>query len=123
VSAAFADHAGDVFMGAPVFARKLFISARLLQRIEVCALHVFDDGELERLRVRRFDEHDRNVMQARPLRGAPAPLPRDDLIHVFRSTERAHHDGLDDAALLDGHGKLIELDIREVAARIARIGT
>src|ERR1700722_9438121 len=56
-----------------------------------------------------------------PLRPPPAALASDDLVSVRHAGNGPHHDGLDDSALLDGSGELIELPIVEPLARIARI--
>ena len=98
------------------------IAGRLFERIEVGALHVLDDGEFERLRVGRLDHDDRHVVQAGALRRAPAPLAGDDLELVRRAAHGAHDDRLDDAALADRGGQLVEFGLGEGAARIARIG-
>ena len=97
------------------------VAGRLLDRIEVGALHVLDDGEFERLHVGRLDDRDRHLVQAGALRRAPAPLAGDDLV-VVRRAGCAHHDRLDDAALLDRLGELVEFGLGEIAARVARIG-
>jgi hypothetical protein len=41
-------------MGALVFARELFISARLFERVEIGALNILDDGELDCLCIGRL---------------------------------------------------------------------
>ena len=87
MAATFADHPGDIFMASVVFAREALISARLLQRIEIGTLHIFDNRELECFRVARFDHAHGHIVQASALRGAPAPFARDDLINVLRSTQ------------------------------------
>src|SRR6185369_6522363 len=46
----------------------------------------------------------------------------DDLVLIDGIAHRAHQDRLDDAALADRGGELVELGFREGAARIARIG-
>ena len=61
------------------------VAARLLDRVEVLALHVLDDRDLERLVVGDLDRHDRHVVQAGALRRAPAPLAGDDLEVVRRA--------------------------------------
>ena len=121
VAAALADDPGDVLVAVTVLARQRLIAAGLFQRIEIAALHVLDDGELERLAVGRFERHDRNVVQAGALRRPPAPLAGDDLVGILRPAHRPHHDRLDDAALLDRCRQVIELRLGEMPARIARI--
>ena len=97
------------------------IAARLFDRVEVGALHVFDDGEFQRLPVGRFHHDDRHVVLIGALRRAPAPLAGDDLEAVV-ARGLAHDDRLDDAVLADRGGKLVELGVGKGAARVARIG-
>src|SRR4051794_33729359 len=122
VAAALADDLGNVVVTVIVLARESLITARLFQRIEVRALHVLDDRKLERFAIAYFEQYDRDIMQARALRRAPAPLACNDLIGVLRSGDRAHDHGLDDAAFLDRRRQIIELRFQKIAAWISRIG-
>jgi hypothetical protein len=61
-------------------------------------------------------------VQARDLRGTPAPFPGDDLEAILCALDRPHHDRLDHTVLLDRFGELGELSLGEFAARVARIG-
>ena len=123
MTAALADDLGDVVVTVAVFARQRLIARRLFQRIEIGALHVLDDGELECFAVARFERHDRYVVQPRALRRAPAPFAGDDLVGVLRPAHGTHDHRLDDAALPDRRGQIVELEVGKVAPRIARIGT
>ena len=60
------------------------IALRLFHRVEVFALHVLDDRDLERVAVADIDRHDRHLVQAGELRGAPAPFAGDDLEAILR---------------------------------------
>jgi hypothetical protein len=120
--AALADDLRDVVLAVVEFLHQRQVAGRLLDRIQVGALHVLDDGEFERLRVGRLHHRDRHLVQAGALRRAPAPLAGDDLEIVGLAAHAAHHDRLDDAALADRIGELVELGLAEGAARIARIG-
>ncbi len=122
MAAALADDLGDVFLAAFEFVGERVIALRLFQRIEVFALHVLDDRELQRVAVVDVDRDDRHLVQACGLRRAPAPLAGDDLEAVVRALHRTHHDRLDHAVLPDRVGKLGELGFRKRAARVARIG-
>src|SRR5207247_3174936 len=104
------------------FVRECVIALRLFYRIEVFALHVFDDRDLERIGVADIDRHDRHFVQPGDLRGAPASLTRDDLITILHAAYRTHHDRLDHAVLLDRVREFAELGIGKIAARVARIG-
>ena len=120
MASALADDLGDVFLRVTVFVGEREIAARFLQRIEIAALDVLDDRQFERFGVADVEHDDRNFMQARALRRAPAPLAGDDLVVV--GAARPHHDRLDDAALADRVGELRKLGIGKQFARIARIG-
>jgi hypothetical protein len=102
------------------------ITGRLFDRIQIGALHIFDDGEFERLRVGRFHHRDRHFVQTGALRRAPSPFAGNDFecfaLAGRLGFRRAHHDRLDDAALLDRERQFGELELLEGAARVARIG-
>ncbi len=120
VAAAFADHLGDVVLRVIELVGKRLITGRLLQRIEIGALNVLDDGKLERLAIGDIEHDDRHFVQIGALRRAPAPLAGDDL-EVIRGAG-AHHDRLNNAALADRGGQFGELGVGEQLAWIARIG-
>ena len=95
---------------------------RLFEGVEIGALDVFDDGDFQRLAIAGFDNEDRHFVQAGALGGAPAALAGDDLVGVGDARDRPHEDGLDDAALADRGGELVEFVVGEGFARIARVG-
>src|SRR5215472_13378030 len=121
MTAAFPDQPRDVLLGVAEFLERL-IAHRLLDGIEVGALHVLDDRKLERLAIARLEKNDRNVVHAGALRRAPAPLARDDLVMIGRAAQGSHHDRLDDAALADRRCELVELDLGIGLTRVAGIG-
>src|ERR1700722_16010464 len=98
------------------------VARGFFERIEVRALHVFDDGDLERFAVARLDDCDRDLVQPCPLRGPPAALAGDYFVRIRDPRYRANDDRLDDSALLNGGGEFIELGIVEPLSRVARIG-
>ena len=53
------------------------------------ALHVLDDGDLERFLVGQLAHDHRHLVHAGPLRRAPAPLAGDDLEAAARASGRA----------------------------------
>ena len=122
VAPALADDARDVAVRIAVNLAELGVAGGLLERVEVGPLHVFDDGDLERLAVAGLDDDDRDLVQPRPLRGPPAALAGDDLVSVRDAGNGANDDRLDDPALLDRGGEFVELRIVEPLSRIARIG-
>ena len=54
--------------------------ARLLDGIQIFALDIFDERELERLLVADFAQHSRHAQKLRALRGAPSALAGDQLV-------------------------------------------
>ena len=69
-----------------------------------------------------LEHDDRHLVHAGALRRAPAPLAGDDLVGVGDAGDRAHEDRLQDAALFDRGGEILELGLVEILARLARIG-
>ena len=69
MAAALADDLGDVFLGAFELIGERVIALRLLDRVEILALHVLDDRKLERVAIADVERNDRHFMQA----GAFAP--------------------------------------------------
>ena len=111
MAAALADDLRDLVLAAFEFIRQRVIALRLFHRIEIFALHVFDDRDLERVAVADVDRHDRHFVQTGDLRRAPAPFAGDDLETVLHALDRTHHDRLDHAVLLDRIRKLAEFGI------------
>ena len=106
MAAALADDLRNLVLAAFEFIGERMIALRLFHRIEIFALHVFDDRDLERLAVVDIDRHDRNLVQAGDLRCAPAAFAGDDFETVLRALDRTHHDRLDHAVLPDRIGEL-----------------
>jgi hypothetical protein len=72
--------------------------ARLFHRVQVAALDVLDERELQHLLVFDFADDDGHAGQARELRGAPAALAGDELVEA--GAGGADDDGLQQAVLL-----------------------
>lgn len=111
MAAAFADHAGDVVLAVAEIADQRAIAFGLFERIEIGALHVLDDRKLQRFGIGRLDDDDRNVVQAGTLCRAPAALTGDDLVAVRNAAHGPRNDRLDDAALAQRRGELIEFGV------------
>ncbi len=80
MAAALADHLGEPVLRIGIALDQLAVAAGLLDGVEIGALHVLDDRELEHLLVGQVAHDDRHRVQAGPLRRAPAPLTGDDLV-------------------------------------------
>ena len=97
-AAVFPDRGGDLLLGQPELVGEPLIAEALFHGIEVLALDVLDERELELLlrRVLRNVAHDDgHFEQTGPLRGAPPALAGDDAVAV---RGRPHQNRLDDAA-------------------------
>ncbi len=121
IAAALADDLRNLVLAVAEFVHQRAIAFRLFERIEIGALDVLDDRELQRLGVGRFDDDDGHFVQAGALRRAPAAFAGDDLVSVDGAADRARDDRLDDAALAQRSDKFVELGIGESAPRIAAI--
>ena len=120
--AALADDLGEIALGVAELLDEPLIAARFLDRVEIGALHILDDGELQGLAVVELMDDDGNFGEMRELRRPPAPLAGHDLIGVGEAGDRAHDDGLNDALLADGGGEIGQVRLAEIYARVSRIG-
>ena len=121
VAAALADDAGDVGVRIAVVGAELGVARGFFERVEIGALDIFDDGDFERLAVAGLEHDDRDFVLPGPLGGPPAPLAGDDLVGVGDAGDGANQHRLDDAALPDRRGQLLEFGVVEALARIARV--
>ena len=110
---------GDRFLLQAEFIDQAQIGFRLFDRIEIVALDVFDDGELELLLFGRIPYDDRDGLESDPLGRLETPLAGNELIALAFATD---DERLQDPVFFDRQGKLLELGIIEVEARLVRIG-
>ena len=96
---------------------------RLFDGVEIDALNVLDDRELEDLAVVELADDRRNDVQARQLRGPPATLAGNDLIGTRGAGIGAKDDRLDDAVFTDRAREILEFPVPERLPRLARIGS
>ena len=92
----------DIVLGEAELIDELSVGLRCLQRIEILALKVLDQGELELVAVRELTHDRRDAIEARGL-GRPEPaLAGDKLITLDRL---GHEDRLDDSVFTDARGQ------------------
>ena len=92
------DPAGDLLLGEAELVLQAVERLRLLDRVQLLALDVLDEGQLEEVLVRDLAHRDRDRGEAGRLRRPEAPLPRDDLVAL---SPPPHQDRLHDPALAD----------------------
>ena len=102
--AVLADPLGQLLLSPPELGEELLVGLRGLDRVEVLAQQVLNEGQLDALRVGRVANDRRNPIEARLLGGAPAPLAGNELI---RPGSSADDDRLDDAGRLDRRGQFV----------------
>ncbi|SPE24543.1 hypothetical protein SBA2_20016 [Acidobacteriia bacterium SbA2] len=93
-----------------------------LDGIEVAAKQVLGEGELQGVLVRKLANDRRDGLEPGEPGGAPPSLAHNELEAAREGGVPAHKDGLDDAARPDGIGQLRKSVLREVPARLKRVG-
>ncbi len=109
---------GHLLLGEAEVAGEALVGAGLLDRVEVLALEVLDDGDLHRLLVGDLADDGGDGGFAGALGGEPAALSGDEL---EASGVLADGDGLDDSGDLDGVGEFVEGGFVEVGAGLVGI--
>src|SRR5580704_16783156 len=90
-----------------------------LDRVEILALDVLNDGELKGLLIVGSPDDDRDLAKPRRLRGPPAPFAGDDLVFFRRGLP--YDNRLDDALALDRLRQFQQRASIEIAARLVWI--
>ena len=117
--AALADFLRDILLPQAEFLGQPREGQRFFDRVQVLALQVLDERELQHLLVGRRADNGRRLQQADLARRAPAALPGDELILAI---PLPHDERLDDAVLADGIDQLLQLLAAELRARLERRG-
>jgi hypothetical protein len=115
--AVLADPLREVLLGEAARGEEPLQGLGRLHRVQVLALQVLDERELERVVVGGLADEDRDLLKPRALGGAPAALAGDDLEAAAR--EAPGEDGLEDPLLADRLRELLELGLLEHLARLA----
>ena len=116
MAARFGDELAERFLGVAIIVEQAAIGLRLLDRVEILALDILEQGDFERLGVAEIADDRRNFVQARLLRRAPAALAGDDLEAM---AVRTHDDRLDHAARGDRLRQFGQRFLVEGSARLA----
>src|SRR5262249_26736645 len=98
---------------------ELLVRGCFLERVEVGAMDVLDQGVLEGRRVVGGTDQRRDRLQARPPRRPPPPFTDDELVAFVGG---AHEHRLEHADLADRIGQRAELLLTEVLAWLVPVG-
>ncbi len=127
------DHVGDegagptdagreFIVGDAELVEQLLIGGRLFQRVQLRAVDVLQQGVAQHAVVGGLADDRRDGRQPGLLRGAPPPLPHDELVpRRRRARHRADHDRLHQAELADRVHELGECLFVEHLARLPRV--
>ena len=109
----------ELFLGQLVFVDQPPVRLRFFDRIQVVALDVLDERDLQQMIVVDLAHDDGDLEQARALRRAPAALAGDDLEAAL---DAADEQRLNHAVRANRLRELFEPRFVDVRARLARIG-
>ncbi len=96
----------------------VFVGLSLVDGVEVAALDVLDEGQLQHLLVINLADDDGDFLQTRPLAGLIAALARYNLVAF---PVGPHQDGLEDPHLADRIGKLVEFVLVKVGSGLVLV--
>ena len=113
------DTGREAILGEPEFVDELAIGIGGLDRVEILALEVLDEGELELIAIGELAHESRDAIEAGGLRRPKPPLTGDELVAVDRL---GHEDRLEHAVLRDARRERREAVRIEPLARLMRVG-
>src|SRR6056300_1146283 len=122
MTAAFPHRLSQFFLGMAKTINQLPIPHRLFDWIEISALNILDNRNLENLNICEIPNNDGQFMQLRHLRGAPTAFASNNLIITIMVWIGAHDKGLNNALFFNRCGKLLQCFWDEITARLFRIG-
>ena len=109
----------EAVLGEPEFVDELAVGIGRLDRVEILALEVLDERELELIAIGELAHERRDALEAGGLGRPQAPLAGDELVAVDRL---GHEDRLEDAVLGDARRERREAVRIEALARLMRVG-
>src|SRR5579885_697790 len=122
MAAALADGLGEALLRVAELLHEPAVALGFLERAQILALDVLDEGDFERFAVLEFADDDRDFVELCHLRRAPAPLAGDDLVGVRRLRMAPHEKRLQHALLADRLGERLQRLLVEALARLEAAG-
>ena len=111
--AIFTDFHRSFFLGEIEILDQLAVAERFLDWVEILALEIFDEGELENFAIVRFADEDGELGEAGDLGGAPATFTGDQFIRAVAGT---NDERLKNPLLFDGVSEFLDRIFGEIFA-------
>ena len=118
VARASPDALGDSLLGEPELLDELPVGEGLVDRVEIGALDVLDERELELVPIGELAHQGGDALEAGEASRADTSLPGDELVAV---DGLGHEDGLEDAVLADARAERLEAGVVDAVARLVRV--
>ena len=118
VARALPTRSATSLLGQPELVDQLAIGERLVDRVEVGALHVLDERDLELRAIGELANERGDPFEADEPGRAHAPLAGDELVAVERLGDEH---GLEHAVLPDARGELLEDGIVDAVPGLVRV--
>src|SRR5207253_4097002 len=115
-----ADARREFLLRQPVLLDQALVRLRLLDRVEVLALDVLDQRDLERLVVGDLANHHGQLTQPRLLRRPPSALAGDEHVPVAVPSD---DQGQQHSLAADGLRQLLDMPLVEMASRLRAVRT
>ena len=112
---------GGLLLGQAVVLQQAVIALRLLHRVEILALEIFNERQLHGLPVIGLYYQSRNLRQSCHSGRPPAPLSGDDLV-IAGMGHLPHRQGLQNAMFPNGVRQSLKLFFIEIPTGLVRIG-
>ncbi len=122
MAATFVQRLGQSFLRMAEAVHQLPVGGGLLDRIQVGALDILDDRDLDHIGIGKLADDDRQFVQLRHLRRTPAAFAGDDLVQTLAGRVRTHDQRLQHTATAQRIGQFLQGFGVEMTARLIRVG-
>ena len=92
------------FLGMGKLVHQTLVGVRLLDRAEILALQVLDEGDFKRILIAQDAHEDGHLVQLRALCGAPSPFAGNNLVFGRATRQTADNNRLQNAFFTYGVG-------------------
>ena len=122
MAATLSNDTRNLGMTISMLRRKLRVTARFFECIEIGTLYVFDDRNLKRFPIRGLKHQDWYLMMTGPLSRSPASFTGYDFEGISDARDRPHENRLKNSTLPDRSGQFVELVLNKDLPWVAWVG-